>query len=391
MVSTLSRNRARAGVSAAFMGHAIVSGSWAARVPAIKSSLGLSDTQLGLALLGMAIGTLLGGRLGGVIAGRAGARRVVRVGVPVFGVTMFLASVAPDLAALAAVLVAVGVLASVVDVAMNIEAVVVERDQDQPLMSGFHGLWSVGLLIGAVIGAGAAAAGIGPELQFGLVAIAVAASTATLLARLPERAGDQRKHKPVASGWSIAVVLFGLIAAASFFAEGVASSWSAVYLHDRAAAGAALAAIGFAGFSLGMVASRLYGDRLIAAFGPVRVVLTSSLMAAAGLTAAVVLPVPAVGVIGFTLLGLGLGPVVPTVVSAVGRAGLGTDESVVSQVFTIGYFGGVSGPAVIGLIAGRVGLRAALIIPICLVLYIASASPRLATGAGRSAAIARRR
>ena len=382
MVSTLSRNRARAGVSAAFIGHAVVSGSWAARVPAIKSSLGLSDTQLGLALLGIAIGTLAGGRLGGVIAGRVGARQTVRVGVPLFGLTLFLAALAPNLATLAAVLVVFGVLASVVDVAMNIEAVVVERDQDRPLMSGFHGLWSVGLLVGALIGAAAAAAGIGPALQFGIMAIAVAAATAGLLARLPDRAGDEPDDRAPAAGWSLAIVLFGLILFSSFFAEGVASNWSAVYLHDRVASGAAVAAIGFAGFSLGMTLSRLFGDRVIAVFGPVRVVLTSTLMAAAGLTAAVVFPVPIVGVIGFTLLGLGLGPVVPTAVSAAGRAGLGTDESVVSRVFTLGYFGGVSGPAVIGLIAGRIGLRAALIIPICLVLYIASSARRLAPGAG---------
>ena len=382
MVSTLSRNRARAGVSAAFIGHAVVSGSWAARVPAIKSSLGLSDTQLGLALLGIAIGTLAGGRLGGVIAGRVGARQTVRVGVPLFGLTLFLAALAPNLATLAAVLVVFGVLASVVDVAMNIEAVVVERDQDRPLMSGFHGLWSVGLLVGALIGAAAAAAGIGPALQFGIMAIAVAAATAGLLARLPDRAGDEPDDRAPAAGWSLAIVLFGLILFSSFFAEGVASNWSAVYLHDRVASGAAVAAIGFAGFSLGMTLSRLFGDRVIAVFGPVRVVLTSTLMAAGGLTAAVVFPVPIVGVIGFTLLGLGLGPVVPTAVSAAGRAGLGTDESVVSRVFTLGYFGGVSGPAVIGLIAGRIGLRAALIIPICLVLYIASSARRLAPGAG---------
>ncbi len=382
MVSTLSRNRARAGVSAAFIGHAVVSGSWAARVPAIKSSLGLSDTQLGLALLGIAIGTLAGGRLGGVIAGRVGARQTVRVGVPLFGLTLFLAALAPNLATLAAVLVVFGVLASVVDVAMNIEAVVVERDQDRPLMSGFHGLWSVGLLVGALIGAAAAAAGIGPALQFGIMAIAVAAATAGLLARLPDRAGDEPDDRAPAAGWSLAIVLFGLILFSSFFAEGVASNWSAVYLHDRVASGAAVAAIGFAGFSLGMTLSRLFGDRVIAVFGPVRVVLTSTLMAAAGLTAALIFPVPIVGVIGFTLLGLGLGPVVPTAVSAAGRAGLGTDESVVSRVFTLGYFGGVSGPAVIGLIAGRIGLRAALIIPICLVLYIASSARRLAPGAG---------
>jgi fucose permease len=114
----------------------------------------------------------------------------------------------------------------------------------------------------------------------------------------------------------------------------------------------------------------------------VRVVLTSTVIAAAGLALALVVPIPATGVIGFTLLGAGLGPVVPTVVSAAAGAGLGSLENVVSRVFTIGYFGGVSGPAVIGFTAGQIGLRAALVVPLCLVTYITTVSGRLSPAAG---------
>ena len=125
------------------------------------------------------------------------------------------------------------------------------------------------------------------------------------------------------------------------------------------------------------------GNQLTTAFGPVRLVLTSTVIAAAGLTLALLFPIPVLGVIGFTLLGAGLGPVVPTVVSAAAGAGLGSLENVVSRVFTIGYFGGVSGPAVIGFTAkGQVGLRAALVVPLCLVIYVATASGRLSTAAG---------
>ncbi len=177
-------------------------------------------------------------------------------------------------------------------------------------------------------------------------------------------------------------MLLGLIAFCSFFAEGAAADWSAVFLRDQAAASAAVAAIGFAGFSLGMAGSRLIGNQLTTAFGPVRVVLTSTVIAAAGLALALVVPIPATGVIGFTLLGAGLGPVVPTVVSAAAGAGLGSLENVVSRVFTIGYFGGVSGPAVIGFTAGQIGLRAALVVPLCLVTYIATVSGRLSPAAG---------
>jgi MFS family permease len=369
-------------VSAAFVGHATISGSWASRVPAIKHGLGLSDTQLGLALFGMALGTLIGGRLGGVIASRVGARTVVRLGLPTFGGALFLTALAPNLGVLAMVLIGFGVIAAVVDVAMNSEAVVVERQHGRPLMSGFHGLWSAGLLVGALGGAAAAGVGIRPSAQFALVAVVAVAVSAPLLAGLPRKAVDTPEGPAGFDGWSLAVVLFGVIAFCSFFAEGAAADWSAVFLRDQAAASAAVAAIGFACFSLGMAGSRLVGNQLTTAFGPVRVVLTSTIIAAAGLALALLFPMPVTGVVGFALLGAGLGPVVPTVVSAAAGGGLGALENVVSRVFTIGYFGGVSGPAVIGFTAGQIGLRAALVLPLCLVMYIATASGRLSPAAG---------
>ena len=116
--------------------------------------------------------------------------------------------------------------------------------------------------------------------------------------------------------------------------------------------------------------------------GPVRLARVGSIVSAAGLALALLVPVPAVGLVGFALLGIGLGPVVPTAISAAGGAGLGTTEGVVSRVFTLGYAGSVVGPAVIGFVAGQVGLRAALFIPVLLVLAIALTAGRLSSAAG---------
>ena len=209
-------NPARSGVSAAFVAHAVISGSWASRVPAIKHGLGLSDTQLGFALFGMALGTLIGGRLGGIVASKLGARTVVRLGLPTFGGVLFLTALAPGLGVLTVVLVAFGVIAAVVDVAMNSEAVIVERQHGLPLVSGFHGLWSAGLLVGALGGAAAAGVGIRPSVQFALVAVVVAAASARVLARLPRKAVESREGAVESDGWSLAVVLLGLIAFCSF-------------------------------------------------------------------------------------------------------------------------------------------------------------------------------
>ena len=371
----------RTAVGTAFFVHAMITGSFAGRVPAIKHGLGVTDAQLGVALFGMAAGTLIGGRAGGVVATRAGAWVVVRAGIPVFAATLVVAALVDSLAALTATMLVFGVVAAMVDVAMNAEAVVVERAAARPLMSGFHGMWSIGLLAGGALAIAAAAADLSATAHFGLVAAAVIMVSAPLLTGLPRREPPARRAGR-GDRWSGAVVVLGMIAFCSFFAEGAAADWSAVFQHDRAGAGPALAAAAFASFSLAMAASRLAGDGMALRVGPVRLVRVGSIVSAAGLALALLVPVPAAGLVGFALLGIGLGPVVPTVISAAGGARLGTTEGVVSRVFTLGYAGSVVGPAVIGFVAGQVGLRAALFIPVLLVLAIALSAGRLSSAAG---------
>jgi len=383
MVAELSGDRERVGVAVAFLGHAVIFGTWASRIPAVKHALGLSDAQLGLAFFGAAAGTLIGSRLGGALTSRVRAWRVVQAGLPVLAAGLVVAALAGDQATLTAALVALGVTAAVVDVAMNSEAVVVERARGKPLMSGFHGFWSVGLMVGAVAGIGAAALDLRPAVHFALAGVIVAAGSAPFLARLPHRSVPNRTAN-AAGGWSPKLVVLGLIAFCAFFAEGAAADWSAVYLRDRADAGAAVAAAAFASFSLAMATSRLAGNRLAAGFGPVRLARAASVMAGLGLALALLVPTSAAGLLGFALLGAGIAPIVPTVISAAGGARLGTPEAVVSRVFAVGYVGGIIGPALIGFTAGQIGLRAALAIPVCLIGLIAIASGRLATAAGGS-------
>jgi len=176
-------------------------------------------------------------------------------------------------------------------------------------------------------------------------------------------------------------VVLGAIAFCSFFAEGAAADWSAVYLHDRAGAGAALAAAAFAGFSIAMAASRLAGDRIVAAVGPVALARRAGLTAAAGLGLALAVPAPGAGIAGFALMGAGLAPIVPLVLSAAGAAAPGVEEAL-SRVLLIAYSGSIVGPAAIGFAAGRVELRAALLIPLGLIICIVLAAGRIQPAAG---------
>jgi hypothetical protein len=368
-------------VGAAFGLHAALYGTWAGRVPAIKHALGLSDAALGAALFGMAAGTLLGSWWGGGLARRFGPARVVRTAMPGMAAALVASAFAGDLAVLAATLFCFGTLGAIVDVAMNTSAVGVERSLERPLMSGFHGAWSVGLLLGAVGASAAAAVGAGPRAHFAVVAALVALAGVTLLAGLPAPAAPPPSATHARAPWSAELVILGAIAFCSFFAEGAAADWSAVYMHDRAGAGPAVAAAAFAGFSVAMAGSRLAGDRLAAVVGPAALARRAAITAAAGLGLALAVPVPGAGIAGFALMGAGLAPIVPLVVSAAGAAAHGVEKAV-SRVFLLAYSGSIAGPAAIGFAAGHVALRAALLIPLGLIVCIVLGARRVEPAAG---------
>jgi MFS family permease len=341
---------------------------------------------VGAALVGFALGLFGGTRIAGPFARRFGSRAVIRVTAPLFAVSMIGAALADDLASLTAALAVVGVAAGVMDVAMNANAVSVERAAARPIMSGIHGTWSAGLLVGAGAGALAAALEVSVLAHFAIVAAVVVPASVPLLRGLLRP--DEEPPSPTAapaSGERVAprgpappVITLGLIAFGSFIAEGSMHDWSAIYLHETLGASSATAAVGFVGFALGMTASRFVADRLSAGFGPVAVVRAGGAVAGVALGLGLLVPHPAAGIAAFTILGLAMAPVVPITFSAAGNVA-GAGSAALGWVLTIGYIGSVVGPAVIGFVARLTSLRAALAIPAVLALGVALLADAAAT------------
>jgi MFS family permease len=380
--------RAYRAVAAAFLIHSTVSGTWAPRLPAIKESLELSDGELGTALVGLAIGLLVGTRLAGAPVDRFGSRPVMRVGFPLLAATLVLPGLADSLVALLLSLFVLGLASGTLDVAMNAQGIEVERYLRRPILSGLHGLWSVGLGIGAGLAAVAAAIEADPLEHFAVVAavLAVASfvSLSGLLAAHRPAAGEQEeKHVPVR--WTLALVLLGVIAFCSFVGEGAASDWSAVYMTQELDASEALGAVAFAAFAVTMAISRFAADPLRARLGNVALARGGSLIAAAGLGLGLLVHEPAAAIAGFALLGLGLAPVVPIAFSAAGDLDPRATGRLVGRVATIGYVGSVAGPIMIGWLAEATSLRTSLGLVVVLALAItssarAAAPARLAVG-----------
>jgi len=379
---------ARISISSTFVIHAFVSGSWAPRIPTIKGNLHLDAGELGIALMGLAVGLIVGTRIAGRTVDRWGTRLPIRVGLPIQCVALVGPALAPDLAALTATFVFLGLASGFLDVVMNANAVAVERSYRRPIMSGLHGVWSVGLLAGSGIGTGAAALGAGVLLHFVVVAVALAILTVLATRGLLSEVSEGVARQPAGEAllrervWSAPVLLLGLIAFSSFACEGSAADWSAVYMHETVGTGTGYAGIAFVAFSLGMITSRFASDALSARFGPTLLVRGGGLLAAGGLAVALSAPHAVPTVAGYLLFGVGLAPIVPLTFSAAGNVDRIRAGAVLGSVVTIGYVGSVIGPVIIGFSANALNLRVALIFPVLLALAAATFAFSVATAAG---------
>jgi MFS family permease len=379
----------RTAVAAAFLIHSTVSGTWAPRLPAIKESLGLSDGELGTALVGLAIGLVIGTRVAGAPIDRFGSRPFMRAGFPLLAGTLLLPGLADNGVQLFLALLVLGVASGALDVAMNAQGIEVERTLGKPILSGLHGLWSVGLGLGAGAAALAAAAQLDPLPHFAIVAAVLAlASLVFLRALLPEseqvRAEPSSEEERVMVPWTLPLVLLGVIAFCSFVGEGSASDWSAVYMTQELGTSQALGALAFTAFAVTMATMRFAADPLRTRLGNVILVRGGSLVAAGGLGLGLLIHEPVAAIAGFALLGLGLAAVVPIAFAAAGAMDPRATGRLVGRVATIGYVGSVVGPIMIGWLAEATSLRTALGLVVVLALVIA-ASARAAASPARSA------
>jgi MFS family permease len=399
----------------------LADGVWLARIPAIKDNLHLSDGMLGVALLASPLGLVLVAAFADRLIERFGSARLTGSCGAIFPLVPIALGLAGRLPALMAALLAFGLIGGVMDVAMNSQAVRVERAYRRPLITSFHACYSFGGLLGALLGGLFAWAGVGPALTFTAVGVplaAVAVLAAPGLLHGPEARDQTAADRPAGQGTvgrdtvgrdtvgrdtvgrdtvgrdtvgqdtggreaggpeaaarkrrtSMQIAALGLLALCCLLAEGAAGSWSAVYLRDNLGTSAAFAALGYAAFSVMMAIGRLFGDRLAARFGASRLVSGCGLLAAGGLAAGLIIARPAAALIGFALLGAGLSSTFPQLVSAAGnvktpRAGTG-----IARVAGAGYLGLLAGPVLIGTCASLTGLRLALGIPVILMLFVA--------------------
>jgi len=380
MAANAPPRRARVSVTAVFFVNGAVFSSLFARLPAVKADLGLSDGELGLALLFATVGLLVSQLIAGALAVRWGSGAVVRVAAPLYCAVAALPALAPSGAMFALALFALGAANGALDVAMNVQGAAVEQRYGRSLMSAFHAAFSFGALAGAGSGALVAAADVAPERHLAVVAViallaALAATRGLLPSEQPAEQGTPRLARP-----SKPLAVLGALAFCVLLAEGSVADWSAVYLRESVGASQAVAAVGLAAFSLTMGIGRLFGDRLAALLGAVVLARAGALLAALGLGSAIAVHQPAGAIAGFAAMGAGLAAAFPLVVSAAANRPDVPPGAAIAAVSTAGYAGFMAGPPLIGFLAEAGSLRTALLLPAALSLLAAV----LATALSRS-------
>jgi MFS family permease len=355
-------------------------GTWAARLPAVKERLELSDAALSVALFSLEAGAVLGLSLGGRLVNRWGSRGVLRWSLPLFAVLLVVLGIAPDLVVLSAGTALWACVNSVVDVAMNAQGLAVQEREGRSVLSGLHAMHPIGGVLGAGAGSLAATADVAPVAHFA-VAAAVVIGAAVLV--VPWLVGDATPAGDTPRGgltWSRPLVMVGLLAFCLTFAEGGVSNWAAIHLRESLAASPGLAGVAVGVFLLAVAAGRLRGDQLVRRFGAVAVFRIAALVGGIGLAVGLLTGTVAGALAGFAFLGLGLSVTMPITISAAGELGTGTAAQAVATVSTMAYLGSFVAPAVIGTIASVAHLGLALLVPAVLVVVLVPFARRLGIG-----------
>lgn len=352
--------RERMAVSALFLVNGYVVGNWAPRIPSFKAGLGIDEGALGLMILAFGLGSLAAMPLVGMAVAREGSRRVALLGAFALAPLMAAITLASGPVAAALALALTGALVGGMDVAMNANAVAVERRMGRAIMSSCHGFWSLGGLIGAATG-GVLIGRVGVWGHAAVVLVAVLALAALALPAVirdaPEPAAPGGGPRPRA-GWGVLMpaLLLGTVALFSMTPEGAVLDWSALYVRQELGGSVEAAGLAFAGFSASMAVMRFGGDVIRDRLGAVATLRLSTAVAGAGMLAAAFADSVGGAALGFAVAGLGVANMVPIAFSAAGALpglppGIG-----ISIVTFMGYSGLLFAPSLIGLVAERTGL-----------------------------------
>ena len=369
-----TESRQRLSTRAAFLVAGMGISAWAPLVPFAKTRMDLNPAHLGLVLLCLGVGSLIAMPIAGKLTSRFGCRLVILSSGVIASLVLPFLAIAPIPLLLAIALLLFGAAIGTLDVSMNIQAVMIEKKQGVPLMSGFHGLYSVGCFIGAGGMALMLSAGLRPSMACVSMTAAIFVVLCVAAPHLSRVAAAAERESPAFAVPHGSVIFLGIVCFVVFLGEGAALDWGALLLTMSGGFTPDQGGLGYAVFAIAMTVGRLTGDRVIRRWGRKRVMALGGLCAAAGFFITTLAPTSEIALVGFSLIGLGASNVAPILFTAAGRQRDMPAAAAVSAVTALGYAGTLAGPALIGFVAHVYGLHVAFGGLGCAMLFITGSS-----------------
>lgn len=368
-------------IVALFFLHAMAIGAVQTRIADLQVLNGLSEAQLGLVLMGQPLGGLPMFLVSSSIIERIGPKRVLLIFLPVVIVTSALAGIILHPVALFVLLAINGVGFSLSNIAINVEADRVEAASGARIMNTCHGVWSIGFLVTALLGAALRGSGVSPALHLGVLAPLLIVALMVVALPMPvsvPRAhagaeGQRRLALPTLA--TLGLVAFGLGAGIT---EGASRAWAIIYLRDSFEVAAWVQSLALPALVAAMAVCRLVADRVLDRFGPVGTARVLSAIAVCGLALVVTAPNAYVALLAFVLVGVGICVLYPLMLSAAARLGDRPASQNVASVTMVFQLVNLGAPALIGVVAQGFGVRMAfaLLIPLLVLTFLSAGQLR---------------
>lgn len=341
--------------------------AWAPLIPFAQQRLNLNHADFGLLLLCMGIGSMIAMPATGALVKRWGCRPLIALALMLLMVLLPSLTMWSSIVTMAVALFIFGSAAGCLGVAINLQAVVVEKHSVRALMSSFHGMCSLGGLTGAMLVTALLAVGLSPLMStLSVVMILLVIGGVAIPSCLTSFEQDEKPHEDTTQAPKKLyrpdgiILLIGMMCFIAFLSEGAAMDWGGIYLTSKYQLNPDFAGLAYTFFALSMTTGRFAGHILLKQWGEKNIVTYSAIGAAIGMAVIVTAPVWQVVVLGYALLGLGCSNIVPVMFSRVGRQNNMPKAAALSLVSTIAYTGSLSGPALIGLIGEWTGLSTVL-------------------------------
>ncbi|WP_316764674.1 MFS transporter [Pedobacter aquatilis] len=358
ILASSSPNRIRLAVSLFYFGQGIAFASWASRIPDIKHALNLSDGKLGSILLALPLGQLITMPISGRLVTKYGSKLILTITAPLYVLALSNLGLATAPWHLAAFLFLFGVVGNMCNIAVNTQGSEAEKLFGRPIMTSFHGAWSIAGFTGALVGLLMVNLHIIPYYHFWIIIVLIWLNVLLNYKHLVPGKGAKSERKPKLFTMPEGALLqLGIIGFCSMATEGAMFDWSGVYFKEIVKAPTSLVILGYASFMVMMATGRFVGDKIIENLGRKKTIQISGLIISSGMFLSVFLPYIIPATIGFMLVGIGVSSIVPTVYSVAGKNGKVAPGIAIAMVSSVSYLGFLMGPPLIGYISALSSLQ----------------------------------